>query len=476
MLHPVPRVLALIVGLIVFVLVMVVGVAGVALRTTAAIRAYVGGEGLWSKGEKDAAYALASYAVTGSPSDYEQFLESLSVPLGDRIARLELEKRDMRREVVVQGLRLGHNHPDDFGDLIWMFRTFRHISYMERAIAIWEEGDVWIDRLRAAGAELDAEVRAGPLADTRRRLYLGRITEINRHVTKLEDEFSSTLGEAARWIRSTSIFAVLALSAGLLAVAVWAAFGISGLVERSDASVRDALEREEAASRTKSTFLGLVSHEFRTPLTALQLQIERLRLEPSGRLGPRGAEILGRMVDASHRLAEMIDSLLQYVRIESGGLQLSLEPVDAAAVVAETLEEIRLLAQRKGLTLALHAPPELPCLVTDHRLFRFLVTNLVGNAIKFTQEGSIDVTLAHDGAEHRVVVKDTGPGIAPQDHERVFRAFEQLEPVHGRHAQGIGLGLALVKQIADALHGRVELASTPGKGSAFAVMLPPLVP
>jgi signal transduction histidine kinase len=466
-------VLASIVALIVLVLAVVVGVAVVGLRASSAIRAYVGGEGLWSKAEKDATYALASYAVTGAPADYARFEAALAVPAGDHVARLELDKPDMRARVAAQGFLEGRNHPDDVEGMIWIYRRFRHVSYLERAIAIWSEGDEYIARLKEIGRELSMERQAGPLTEARRLEYLGRIADLNERVTKLEDAFSYTLGEAARWMRRTMLALLAALTAALLALSIWAARGIAGLVTRSHESIRHALEREEAANRMKSSFLGLVSHEFRTPLTAMQLQIERLRMDE---LTPRQGDLLGRLLDASRRLADMIDALLQYVRIESGSLKLSLEAMDPHALASETVDEMRLLAQRKGLGLALDVAPDTRPLVTDRRLFRFLLTNLIGNAIKFTPSGVIDVRLWGAGEAHFVSVSDTGPGIAPENQARVFDAFEQLEPVRGHHAHGIGLGLALVKQITDALGGRVELMSAVGRGSTFTIVLPKLAP
>jgi signal transduction histidine kinase len=468
---PVPRVLASIVALIVLVLTVVVGVAVVGLRASSAIRAYVGGEGLWSKAEKDATYALASYAVTGAAEDYARFETALVVPLGDHVARIELEKPDMRIDVAARGFLDGRNHRDDIGSMIWVYRRFRHVSYLERAIAIWTEGDVYIGRLREIGRELSAERKAGPLGEPRRLEYLTRIAELNERVTKLEDAFSYTLGEAARWMRSTILTVLASLTGALLVLSIWAATGIAGLVSRSHESIRHALEREEAANRMKSSFLGLVSHEFRTPLTAMQLQIERLRMDE---LTPRQSDLLSRLLDASRRLADMIDALLQYVRIESGSLKLSLESVDPCGLASETVDEMRLLAQRKGLSLALEASSDLRPLVTDRRLFRFLLTNLIGNAIKFTTSGVIGVRVWASDESHFVSVSDTGPGIAPENQARVFDAFEQIEPVRGHHAHGIGLGLALVKQIADALGGTVELVSAVGRGSTFTIVLPAL--
>ena len=139
--------------------------------------------------------------------------------------------------------------------------------------------------------------------------------------------------------------------------------------------------------------------------------------------------------------------------------------------VSEALEEMRFQAERKGLTLRVESS-DLPPLVTDPSLLRLVVTNLVGNAIKFTSAGGIEVRLGHRDGAHRIAVADTGPGIARADQRRVFEPFEQLSPMSKKHAPGFGLGLALARDVTAALGGRIELTSAPGSGSTFTVVIP----
>jgi signal transduction histidine kinase len=98
--------------------------------------------------------------------------------------------------------------------------------------------------------------------------------------------------------------------------------------------------------------------------------------------------------------------------------------------------------------------------------------NLVGNAIKFTPAGAVEVEVRSDASSHSILVKDSGPGIPPEDHDRIFEPFEQMEPLPHKHTRGVGLGLSIVKEMVEALSGRIELRSAPGEGSTFTVMLP----
>jgi PAS domain S-box-containing protein len=227
----------------------------------------------------------------------------------------------------------------------------------------------------------------------------------------------------------------------------------------------------EAASNVKTNFLRMVSHELRTPLTTLILQLQRLQREQDA-FSARHQEIVHKISLATARLMALIDALLDYVRIQSGRLILQPETLDLAALAADAVEELRPQAEQKQLDLCLLPVPELPPLLSDPRLVRLILVNLVVNAIKYTEEGSIEVALAYQDGAHRLAVTDTGPGIPLEQQEVIFQPFEQLEQVQRKHLPGIGLGLALVKEMVGALDGHIQLRSEIGAGSTFTVILP----
>jgi signal transduction histidine kinase len=239
-------------------------------------------------------------------------------------------------------------------------------------------------------------------------------------------------------------------------------------------AMRVARDQAERASQVKTTFLGLVSHELRTPITALGLQMERLRRDLAAAVSPRQRDLLERMAAAVNRLTSLIESLLEHAQIESGRLALTLQTFDPRVLARETVEELRPRADQKGLELQLTTPDDLAELESDPRLFRLILVNLVENAIKYTRAGRIEVTLSADPASHthRMTVSDTGPGIPPDMHGRVFEPFVQLEDIRKKHLPGVGLGLRLVKEMTEALGGRVQLDSTVGAGTTFTIHIP----
>jgi signal transduction histidine kinase len=238
-------------------------------------------------------------------------------------------------------------------------------------------------------------------------------------------------------------------------------------------SARVARDHADHASAMKTSFLRMVSHELRTPLTSLKLNLERLERSHDTALSPRQRDMVRMIHGSTVRLHELIESLLEYARIEGGRLRVEVEPFDARLLCEGVLEELSPQAEQKGITLRLAPHPGAPPpLASDPRLCRLVIVNLVGNAVKFTHHGEVEVTVTWDAGLHRVRVRDTGPGIPAQDQERIFEPFEQMEPVLNKHTRGIGLGLSIVKEMVEALHGRIELTSEVGAGSTFTVSLP----
>jgi len=200
------------------VVVAVVLLATESLRIVSAARAYVGGESLWSKAQKEAVYSLFRYAQTGSESDYLDYRNAIAVPLGDRQARLELEKPEPDVAVAREGFLVGQNDPADIDGMVMLFRRFRDVSFMSRAIGIWSKADEYIAELDALAQALHDRIAARDTQASTLAPILSRIDEVNRRLTPLEVGFSMTLGEAARKTQ-TVLEGALAAAAAILVVA-----------------------------------------------------------------------------------------------------------------------------------------------------------------------------------------------------------------------------------------------------------------
>ncbi len=240
-----------------------------------------------------------------------------------------------------------------------------------------------------------------------------------------------------------------------------------------DAESVMAISAEAAgqANRAKSEFLASMSHELRTPLHGILGYAEMMRLD--GGLNPDQAKHLEVMLSAGEHLLAMINAVLDLSQIEAGQLELHPKVIDASALARACLDVVRPAANRKGLALALAPTGPLPLFADPTRLRQVLV-NLLGNAVKFTPAGSIEIRLrqAASGASIRLEVVDTGPGIPAEQRAKLFRSFERLEFDPLRAVEGAGLGLALSARLVSLMGGRLRHDDNPGGGSMFWLELP----
>lgn len=216
----------------------IVGLASVGLEVLASVRAFVGGEGLWSKGEKDAVFALSRYIAGGDEAYFLEFRSRLAVPLGDRDAREALDRPAPDFAMAREGFLKGGNHPSDVDRMSRLFVRFRRFEHLARAISIWELGDGLIGRLSKLGEDVHARIAAGELTNEERADLLHEVETINRQVTLLEDAFSATLGEAARWVRDVLRWAMLAMTLLLVGLALLAAMRIGKLLHLQEDALR----------------------------------------------------------------------------------------------------------------------------------------------------------------------------------------------------------------------------------------------
>jgi PAS domain S-box-containing protein len=243
-------------------------------------------------------------------------------------------------------------------------------------------------------------------------------------------------------------------------------------LEASLEVTRLARAEAERASAVKTQFLRLVSHELRTPLTSLNLQLQRLGRDAEAPLSSRQKDALRRASFGVTRLTGLVEALLHEAQIASGRLAPEVEDVDVGALARSVVEELRPQADDKGLALGVRADGHLPWVQTEPRFLRLILANLVGNAIKYTFAGGVEVAIEGRGDGLYVGVSDSGPGISAADQARVFEPFERGASAAEGFVPGLGLGLAVVRDLAAAIGARVELRSAPGAGSTFVVVLP----
>lgn len=235
-------------------------------------------------------------------------------------------------------------------------------------------------------------------------------------------------------------------------------------IERKRAEVLAELDR------AKTAFFANISHEFRTPLTLLLGPLEDILAQPS--LPPENREQLEMVHRNSLRLLKLVNTLLDFSRLEAGRLEAVYEPTDLAALTTDLVSVFRSAIERAGLQLIINCPPLPEPVYVDREMWEKIVFNLLSNAFKFTFEGEIEVTLQQAGRAAELSVRDTGTGIPAGEIPHLFERFHRGKGARARTYEGTGIGLALVQELAGLHSGSVRVESEVERGSTFTVAIP----
>ncbi|ASD64863.1 response regulator [Bdellovibrio bacteriovorus] len=482
-----------------------------AMNSLSSVRAFVAGESMWSKGQKDAVITLHKYARTRDPQFYTVFQENVRVPLGDSKARNALEQVPPDTAKAKEGLLEGKVHPDDIPGVISLVLRFHNFKHVKKALEIWREGDQMTQELIVMGENLHMLIQKNA-PESEIFKALNSVDDLNDRLTVLEASFSYTLGEGSRWLENmlmvTLIFAVLIVEGTGLFLTISFSRNLSkGLSELNNAAhevgegrfdvhvpVRsgDELgqlaesinlmahhlsssigERQQAeqASQLKSLFLANMSHEIRTPLAAIigfSDLLKESNLDESERL---------QYVNIIHRTGEhltrIINDILDLSKVEAGHLEMQSHPVNLNSL----LEDLHILMVARVGDKPVHVEFNrrgiVPDMIrTDPLRLRQILTNIIGNAIKFTDQGYVRMTYEISGNNLLFTIKDTGVGISSSQRSNLFQAFSQIDNSVSRKYEGTGLGLVLSRRLAQMMGGDVVLEdSEPGKGCTFIVKI-----
>jgi signal transduction histidine kinase/DNA-binding response OmpR family regulator len=247
-------------------------------------------------------------------------------------------------------------------------------------------------------------------------------------------------------------------------------FGAALANARSYEQERKRAEALAEIDRAKTAFFSNVSHEFRTPLTLILGPVEDLLIETSRSAADR--ERIELVHRNSLRLLKLVNTLLDFSRIEAGRVNAVFQPTDLAALTADLASAFRSAIERAGMELVVQCPALAEPAYVDRDMWEKIVLNLLSNAFKYTLEGRITVSLGRDGGSIVLAVSDTGVGIPEEELPHVFERFHRVDGIEGRTHEGTGIGLALVQELARLHGGSVGAVSRPGAGSTFTVTIP----
>ena len=252
---------------------------------------------------------------------------------------------------------------------------------------------------------------------------------------------------------------------------------VAGHLAAGIASARSYQDQQRRAEelaeldRAKTTFFSNISHEFRTPLTLIMGPVQELQRRLAD-AGPQVREELEVISRNGLRLGKLVNTLLDFSRIEAGRMQASYEPADLAQVTAELASVFRSAVDRAGLAFEVDCPPLPEPVYLDRGMWEKVVLNLLSNALKFTFDGSIRIAVRAEGGQAVVTVADTGIGVPEQEMPRLFERFHRIENARSRSNEGSGIGLALVQELVQLHGGTITASSIEGAGTTFTIRLP----
>lgn len=263
----------------------------------------------------------------------------------------------------------------------------------------------------------------------------------------------------------------------LLAVVVAVTmFGLGAYMIAMASRLRNALDRAESADRAKTQLLANVTHELRTPMNGV---MGAAQLLADADLKQDDRELVDMIMTSGSMQLDLINDLLDLARLEVAAPRTDYRPLDTYRLMRQQAEQLGVLAKQKGLTAEVDIARDLPDVLQDARLLRQILVNLVGNAVKFTESGSVGLTVEWrrdgenpDRIDLLVAVRDTGIGIPQTEVDHIFNRFYQVDSASNRAFEGSGLGLSIVAGLLKALDGTISVDSVPGSGATFRVVLP----
>jgi signal transduction histidine kinase len=352
------------------------------IKVLSAVRAYINGESEFSKGQKDASIFLVTYLQTNNKDDMDGFAKAISIPTGDNIARTSLTNKQSDT-LITRGFLMGKDHIDDIPDMIWLFKTFHNISFMQQAIGIWAATEPLINRLDSFGRSIQSLKDGAQLSATTKLQSIRDISLISTRLSEKESAFSQILDKVARDIKTVLLWLNIFLILVILAVTTLFAMRMLNSLSASENALKATVTELNDTNKELEHFTHIASHDLKEPLRMVTSFLTQLQLKYKDQLDDKAHTYIFYAVDGAKRMKRLIDELLEYSKTSIS--KVVFEKVDLNEVMEELKTNFAGVFNETGS--GIFAGP-LPQINVNRMQMLQLFQNLLGNAIKYRGEAA----------------------------------------------------------------------------------------
>jgi signal transduction histidine kinase len=434
------------------------------IKILSASRAYINGESHYSKGQKDATRHLIIYLLTNDLNEWKSFNRELSIPNGDKIARLGL-LNDAPIETIEAGLKAGRNNPKDFNDLIWLFQNFRTVSFFAKAIKEWENGDLLIEELTILGQNVNKKITANSLNSADKQSILKKINTLSIKLNKNEREFSEKLSSGSRSIQNLLLIINILFSLIIVgSVSIYYLLIVNKL-KRSKTETEETNKNLTIVNKELDKFVYSASHDLRSPISSLKGLIEIMNTENNVTQLRAYLALMNQNLDKQD---QFIKDIIEYSRNKKAKIAITKVSLIQTIDDAISQNQYRHGAKKININKTLN----IDSIHSDALRLKIIINNLLTNAIKYSdiekENCYITINTYEDEEGNKIVISDNGIGIKPEYQNKIFDMFF----VTNNNNKGTGLGLYLVKDAIKTLNGTIEITSKINIGTKFMIKLP----
>ncbi len=435
------------------------------IKILSASRAYINGESHYSKAQKDATRHLITYFFTKDDLQWQLYNKELSVPKGDKKARIGLiNNSDI--ETIKNGFREGRNNEKDLNDLIWLFKNFQDVSFLAEAISEWEKGDYLIDQLTSIGNEVHEKISNNTLIPDEKEKILQKLNQITSKLSINERNFSDSLGEGTRLIKIylllINIFLTLIII-GSVSVYYWR---MVNSLRRAKLDTENKNNNLILLNKELDQFVYNASHDLRAPILSLKGLIELTKSENDLDEIRNYLEIMHQSLDKQD---QFIKDIINYSRNKKS--KISIAPVSLNQIIDECINQHVYIKMNNEIII--NKSVLVDEILSDGLKLQIILNNLVSNAIKYSDEKKakrfISITTFAESNNTKIEIEDNGIGISPEYQSKIF---EKFFITNSDNQKSSGLGLYLVKEAVENLKGNINLDSKKDIGSKFTITIP----